>query len=269
MVEAGRQRDPRGRDPRRARHRPRRDPQDLRRPARAGREGRQAEAVRSRPPVIDAELVAPDRARATARSSTRPRRSRTSSPARTPRRPSRRRCSSRYSGDPGAETYGEYRRRAQLAFDSLEKSIIRERIAVHKRRPDGRAEREIRADLDRGRRRAAHARLRALHPRPDPGPERRRPRHAQGGDAPGHARPRDPEVLLAPLQLPALQRRARRASCAAPSAATSATAPSPSGRSCRWSRARRTSPTRSASCRTSSSPTARRRWPRSAAPRSR
>src|ERR671926_1818301 len=34
----------------------------------------------------------------------------------------------RYSGDPEAETYAEYRQRAQLAFDKLEKSIIRERI---------------------------------------------------------------------------------------------------------------------------------------------
>jgi polyribonucleotide nucleotidyltransferase len=32
----------------------------------------------------------------------------------------------------------------QLAFETLEKSIIRERIAVHKKRPDGRAEGEIR-----------------------------------------------------------------------------------------------------------------------------
>ncbi|MEA2216284.1 MAG: polyribonucleotide nucleotidyltransferase, partial [Solirubrobacteraceae bacterium] len=32
----------------------------------------------------------------------------------------------------------------QLAFDKLEKSIIRERIAVHKKRPDGRSEKEIR-----------------------------------------------------------------------------------------------------------------------------
>src|SRR5256714_913952 len=32
----------------------------------------------------------------------------------------------------------------QAAFDKLEKSIIRERIAVHKKRPDGRAESEIR-----------------------------------------------------------------------------------------------------------------------------
>jgi polyribonucleotide nucleotidyltransferase len=50
----------------------------------------------------------------------------------------------RYSGDPAAETYAEYRQRAQLAFDSLEKAVIRQRIAVHKRRPDGRAENEIR-----------------------------------------------------------------------------------------------------------------------------
>jgi len=49
-----------------------------------------------------------------------------------------------YAGDPEAETYPEYRARAQLAFDKLEKTIIRERIAVHKRRPDGRASEEIR-----------------------------------------------------------------------------------------------------------------------------
>src|ERR671921_1856556 len=49
-----------------------------------------------------------------------------------------------YSGDPESETYAEYRQRAQLAFDRLEKTIIRDRIARQKRRPDGRAEREIR-----------------------------------------------------------------------------------------------------------------------------
>jgi polyribonucleotide nucleotidyltransferase len=50
----------------------------------------------------------------------------------------------RYSGDPEADTYAEYRQRAQLAFDKLEKTLIRERIAVHKKRPDGRSEEEIR-----------------------------------------------------------------------------------------------------------------------------
>jgi polyribonucleotide nucleotidyltransferase len=38
----------------------------------------------------------------------------------------------------------ERRAAAQLVFDKLEKSIIRERIAVEKKRPDGRAENEIR-----------------------------------------------------------------------------------------------------------------------------
>src|SRR4029079_14832807 len=49
-----------------------------------------------------------------------------------------------YSGDVESEAYEEYRQNAQLAFDALEKRIIRERIAQHKRRPDGRSEREIR-----------------------------------------------------------------------------------------------------------------------------
>ena len=49
-----------------------------------------------------------------------------------------------YSGDPESETYAEYRAKAQAAFDKLEKTIIRERIAVHKKRPDGRGTDEIR-----------------------------------------------------------------------------------------------------------------------------
>jgi polyribonucleotide nucleotidyltransferase len=49
-----------------------------------------------------------------------------------------------YSGDAEADTYAEYRQKAQLAFDRLEKAIIRERIAIHKKRPDGRNDKEIR-----------------------------------------------------------------------------------------------------------------------------
>ena len=49
-----------------------------------------------------------------------------------------------YSGDPEAETYAEYRANAQRAFDKLEKTLIRERIAVQKKRPDGRSAEEIR-----------------------------------------------------------------------------------------------------------------------------
>src|SRR3954453_266850 len=50
-----------------------------------------------------------------------------------------------YSGDPAAETYADFRQKAQLAFDHLEKKLIRERIAVQKKRPDGREPNEIRA----------------------------------------------------------------------------------------------------------------------------
>ena len=50
----------------------------------------------------------------------------------------------RFSGDPGSDTYDEYRQNAQLAFDKLEKTTIRQRIAVAKKRPDGRSETEIR-----------------------------------------------------------------------------------------------------------------------------
>src|ERR1035441_7811603 len=49
-----------------------------------------------------------------------------------------------YSGDPESETFAEYRANAQRAFDKLEKTLIRERIAVHKRRPDGRSAEQIR-----------------------------------------------------------------------------------------------------------------------------
>jgi polyribonucleotide nucleotidyltransferase len=49
-----------------------------------------------------------------------------------------------YSGDPEADTHADFRQKAQLAFDRLEKQVIRQRIAVDKKRPDGRGEREIR-----------------------------------------------------------------------------------------------------------------------------
>ena len=49
-----------------------------------------------------------------------------------------------HSGDPGWEGYAEQRGSVQAAFDKLEKQIVRERIAVHKKRPDGRSETEIR-----------------------------------------------------------------------------------------------------------------------------
>ncbi|MDP8968623.1 MAG: polyribonucleotide nucleotidyltransferase, partial [Actinomycetota bacterium] len=49
-----------------------------------------------------------------------------------------------HSGDPEDPEYETRRAAAQMAVDKLEKTIIRQRIAVHKKRPDGRSENEIR-----------------------------------------------------------------------------------------------------------------------------
>jgi polyribonucleotide nucleotidyltransferase len=49
-----------------------------------------------------------------------------------------------FAGDPESEGYAERRKAAQLAFASAEKDVIRERIAIQKKRPDGRATDEIR-----------------------------------------------------------------------------------------------------------------------------
>jgi polyribonucleotide nucleotidyltransferase len=49
-----------------------------------------------------------------------------------------------HTGAPDSEGYADQVAAAQRAFEKLEKQIIRERIAVHKKRPDGRKENEIR-----------------------------------------------------------------------------------------------------------------------------
>ncbi|MEI7624794.1 MAG: polyribonucleotide nucleotidyltransferase [Actinomycetota bacterium] len=54
-----------------------------------------------------------------------------------------------HAGDPEADGYSERRADAKTAFEKLEKSTIRQRIAVQKKRPDGRATDEIRPiDID-------------------------------------------------------------------------------------------------------------------------
>ena len=159
---------------------------------------------------------------------------RTSSSARTRPRRSRSEVLEQYAGRrPTPTTYAERRADAQLAFDELEKEIIRERIAVQKKRPDGRSASEIRpitieveplprthgsALFTRGQTQAlsvvalGHARARRCAWTPS-GSRRRSATSTTTTSRPS--------------------RWARPASCAAPSAATSATARSPSARSCR------------------------------------
>ena len=62
-------------------------------------------------------------------------------------------------------------------------------------------------DLGRGRPAPACARLRPVHPRPDPGPDRRHARRVLGRPADRHDQRGDREAVPPPLQLPALQHR--------------------------------------------------------------
>ena len=139
----------------------------------------------------------------------------------------------RYSGEADATpTYAAFRQRAQLAFDVLEKKIIRERIAVQKKRPDGRAE----ARSGRSRSRSSRCRARTAR-RCSRAVRRRRCRSSRsaprarrcGSTASGWRRPSATSTTTTSRR----SRWARPASCAARSAGTSAMARSPS---VRWSR---------------------------------
>ena len=131
----------------------------------------------------------------------------------------------------------------KAAFGSIEKDTIRKAIAVDKKRPDGRAQDEIRpieCEVDIS---PARARLGAVHPRRDADPLQRRARHDAHGHAHRHARAWRPRRSSGTTTTSRPSRSGRPASCAAPSAATSATARSPSGPWWRRSPAKRTSPT--------------------------
>ena len=121
MVEAGAQRDPRGRDPRRARHRPRRDQEALR--AAAG-------AAPSKVGKAKLEVVVPqvDHRSCSSRSAARTARAldaATQVEDKLERQDATKAVETavieQYSGDPEREGYAERRAAAQLAFDKLEK----------------------------------------------------------------------------------------------------------------------------------------------------
>ncbi len=139
----GRQRDPRGRDPRRARHRAREHQEAVRRAARAGRAGRQGQG-RGRDPSVHDELYEQIKASHGSAALEPPPRSMDKLERQEATEAVEEQILEQYSGDPEAETYAEYRSNAQRAFDKLEKTMIRERIAVQKKRPDGRSSEEIR-----------------------------------------------------------------------------------------------------------------------------
>ena len=90
------------------------------------------------------------------------------------------------------------------ACESIYKDLVRQKIAVDKRRPDGRGAEEIRPiEVEVGDQ-PAHPRLRPVHARPDADPLVAHARHREGGAAHRRPLPRGGAPLHAPLQLPAL-----------------------------------------------------------------
>ena len=143
-----------------------------------------------------------------------------------PRRPGARRSRSRRC--PKARSSG--RSKPRQIFKELKEKVLRDEV-LDARRPARRPQvRRSAADLDRNQRAAAHPRLGRLHPRRDAGARHLHARHRRRCAEDRELRGRDVEELHAPLQLPALLGRRGRRSCAAPAAARSATARSPSAR---------------------------------------
>ncbi len=177
----------------------------------------------------------------TARSSTRRPRSRRSSPVRRPPRRSRRRCSSSTRAAPTARTRSRARRglaRLRPAREGDHPPPDRGGQEAARRARRGRDP----ADRVRGGRLAPRARLGACSPagRPRSSPTWRWARAAWTcGSTTSAWSSRRPSGTTTTSRR---SRSGRPASCAARSAATSATARSPSARWCRRSRARRTSP---------------------------
>ena len=127
----------------------------------------------------------------------------------------------------------ERKAEAKSIVKELKEKILRDEILERGQRLDGRKFDEIRNDHDRSRRPAAHARLGRVHARRDPGARHRDARHGRRPAEGRDGRRRDVEALHAPLQLPAVLGRRSASSCADPAGARSATARSPSARSCR------------------------------------
>ena len=90
------------------------------------------------------------------------------------------------------------------AAESIYKELVRQKIAVEKRRPDGRERGRDPADHLRGRRLAAHARLGDLPAGADADHEPAHARNGEGGAADRRPLAREGPSLHAPLQLPAL-----------------------------------------------------------------
>ena len=114
------------------------------------------------------------------------------------------RCGARADGRGARRRRAGRRRRRRSVFHDLEADIVRNAILDTGMRIDGRDTTHRAADHRRGRHPAARARLRAVHPRRDPGVLRRHARHRPGRADHRRARGRVPRALHAALQFPAV-----------------------------------------------------------------
>ena len=150
------------------------------------------------------------------------------------------------------------------AARSLTKKLVRKRIVEDGLRIDGRGRDRHPPAVSRGRRRADRARLGPLPARRDAGAQRLHARHAADEPAARHDRPRHQQALHAPLQHAAVGERRGRPRGFAQAPRDRPRPARRAGAAARSCRARRSSPTRCASCPRCSRRTARRRWRRSA-----
>ncbi len=142
-------------------------------------------------------------------------------------------------------------------------AVMRQQVLEKGERVDGRDLDDDPSDRDRDRRAAARARLGAVHARADAGARRRHARHRERRAAPRHHRRgrRDHQVVHAALQLPAVLDRRGQADARHEPPRDRPRQPGRARAAGRAAALSRTSRTRSASSPTSSSRTARRRWP--------
>ena len=107
-------------------------------------------------------------------------------------------------GEDAAVKDGVTRSYVKKAADAIYKDLVRKKIAVDKRRPDGRGAEEIRPITTEVDVAPQDARLGALHPRADADPDALHARHREGAAADRRPLARAGAPLHAPLQLPAV-----------------------------------------------------------------
>ena len=211
-----------------------RDQEALRRPARAAPRRPARTKLEVEAPQVDEGLLEPDQGVARRRRSTRPPRSSDKLERQDATKAVEEEVLEQYAGDPDADDLRRVPRRGAARVRQAREGRSSASASPSRRSAPTAARRdEIRPITIEVGVAAAHARLRAVHPRPDAGPLAS-PRSARSRRRCASTRSAWRRTSATSTTTTSRRSRwARPASCAARSAATSATARSPSARSCR------------------------------------